>query len=241
MVNTSSEMVGWFLEKKHNITKHFSLSEANEKLADENAYLRSMMPESFYRLQDRYYYIDDTLHFQQYEYIPAQVINSTANKRDNYFTISKGRLAGIEEGMGVLSDDGAIGKVIDASDHYSLVKTILSDNIQLSVKHKVHNDYWLMNWSGEDNRIARIDNVNRDVELEVGDEIVTRGGNAMFPTGIEVGKIKKIISIDGEQTVSLDIDLSVDFSSVYHVYVVKNRFAEEQIELEGELYSEEDN
>lgn len=240
MVNTSSEVVGWFLEKKHNITRHFSLSEANKRLAEENAILRSMMPESFYKLQDRYYYIDDTLLFQQYEYIPAQVINSTAHKRDNYFTIDKGRLAGVDEGMGVISDIGAIGMVIDASPHYSLVKTILSDNIQLGVKHKKHNEYWFMNWDGLDNTIAQIDNVNRDVDLEVGDDIITRGGATMFPTGIPVGKIHEIISVDGEQTVSLRIKLAVNFNAAYHVYVVKNRFSDEQSELEENYYNRED-
>ncbi len=239
MVNTSSEVVGWFLEKKHNITKHFSLPEANDRLAEENALLKSMMPESFYKLQDRYYYIDDTLYYRQYEYIPAEVISSTSNKRDNYITVRKGRLAGVEEGMGVVSDAGAVGMVVDASDHYAIVKTILSENIRMSVKHKEHNEFWFMNWDGSDNRIAQINNVNRDVDLAIGDEIVTRGGER-FPSAVPVGVIDEIISVDGEQTLSLNIKLSVNFNSIFEVYLVRNLFAEEQRLLEGDLYTDED-
>ena len=240
MVNTSNEVVGWFLEKKHNITRHFSLEDANRKLSEENADLRSMMPESFYKLQDRTYYINDTLHYLQYEYTPAQVINSTTRKRDNYMTLNKGRLAGIEEGMGVICNEGAVGVVVDVSDHFALVKSILSDNIRMGVKHKIHNEIWLMNWEGKNNKIARIDNVTRDVDLSEGDEIVTRGGGTMFPQNIPVGNIDEIISDDGVQTLSLRIQLSVNFNAVYHVYVVRNRFASEQMNLEKDKFTQDE-
>jgi rod shape-determining protein MreC len=239
MVNTSSGLVGWLIEKKHNITKHFNLVEANEKLMEENAKLLSMMPESFYQLQDRIYYIDDTLMERQYEYLPAEVTNSEANKRDNHLTLNKGSNSGIKEGMGVVSDDGAVGIVIDSSPHYATVKTVLSENIRLGVKMRKNNEFWVMNWDGRNNELCQIENVKRDVDLDVGDTIVTRGGKTMFPSNIVVGVIDEIVSVDGEQTISLNIRLSVNFNAVYHVYVVRNRFAEEQIKLESKVYSNE--
>lgn len=239
MVNTSSGVVGWFVEKKHNITKHFDLEEANEKLLEENAELREMMPESFYQLQERTYYVEDTLMEKQYEYIPAEVINSESNKRDNHLTLNKGTLAGIREGMGVICGDGAVGVVIDASDHYATVKSVLSENIRLGVKLEKNNEFWLMNWDGMDRTICQIENVRRDVEVESGDKVVTRGGKTLFPTGIEVGVVDEVVSVDGEQTISLNVDLSVNFSSVFHVYVVRNRFADEQLELESKVYGNE--
>jgi len=136
LFNTSSSLVGWFVEKKYNITKHFDLSESNERLMQENAWLRNKLPESFYQLQDHIYYVDDTLYKQQFEYTPAEVINSTSTKRDNCFTINKGRLTGVRTGMGVMSDKGIIGFVIDVSDHFSTVKTILSENINVPVNLK---------------------------------------------------------------------------------------------------------
>jgi rod shape-determining protein MreC len=237
MMNTSSGLVGWFVEKKHNITKHFDLVEANEKLVEENARLRALMPESFYKLQDRIYYVNDTLMHQQYEYLPAEVINSSSNKRDNYFTINKGTDFGIEEGMGVICKEGAVGRVTAVSQHYALVKNLLSENIRLGVKLEKNNEYWIMNWDGRDDRIAQIENVKRDVELEVGDTVVTRGGATMFPTHIPVGVIDEVVSVDGEQTISLNIKLFVNFNAAYHVYVVKNRFKDEQKELEGDLFN----
>ena len=235
MVNTSSGLVGWFIEKKHNITKHFNLSEANDSLSKENANLRALLPESYYQLQDRVYYVNDTLYEQQYEYIPAQVINSSDNKRDNYFTINKGNKSGVVEGMGVISKDGMVGFVVDASNHYSIVKTVLSEDINISVKLRRNNEHWLLKWDGTDDEIVQLNGVTHDIDIEVGDTIVTRGNKGIFPENQVVGRVDEIFLEDGKSTMNVNLKLAVNYSSVYHVYVVRNLLKTEQLELEGEL------
>lgn len=239
LFNTSSTLIGWFVEKKHNITKHFDLEETNKRLMEENAKLLNEHPQSFYQLQDRIYYVNDTLYKQQYAYIPAEIINSTTTKRDNYFTLNKGRLTGIKEGMGVLSSDGIVGFVFSVGDHFSIVKTVLSDNINIPVKLKKNNEHWLLKWDGYDQQIAQVNGVNRDIDIEVGDTVVTRAGKGMFPSGIPVGIVDELISQDGKQTWDVNIRLSVNFSSVTYVYVIQNLFQQEQSELELRLLNNE--
>ncbi|MBK6952533.1 MAG: rod shape-determining protein MreC [Crocinitomicaceae bacterium] len=239
LFNTSSVFISWFVEKKYNITKHFDLEETNQKLMLENAYLLSKSPQSFYRLQDRIYYIQDTLYKQQYEYVPAEVLNSTTTKRDNYFTLNKGSLTGIRKGMGVMSKEGIVGFVFSVNDHFSTVKTVLSDNINIPVKLKKNNEHWLLKWDGYDQQIAQVNGVNRDIDIAVGDTVVTRAGKGMFPSGIMVGVVDELISQDGKQTWDVNIRLAVDFSSVTYVYVIKNLFQNEQRELELRLFENE--
>lgn len=239
LFNTSSSLIGWFVEKKYNITKHFALEETNSRLMEENAYLRSMMPESFYQLQGKIVFVHDTLYKQQYEYIPAEVLNSTITRRDNYFTIDKGRLSGIKTGMGVISDEGIVGFVFEVSDHMALVKTVLSDNINIPVRLKKNNEHWLLKWDGYDEKIAQVNGVNRDIDIAVGDTVVTRAGKGMFPSGIMVGIVDELISEDGKPTWDVNIKLSVNFSSVSGVYVIKNLFQEEQKSLELRLFENE--
>ncbi|MBK9190650.1 MAG: rod shape-determining protein MreC [Crocinitomicaceae bacterium] len=228
------------MEKKHNITKHFDLEETNANLMQELAAMRTKMPQNYYQLQDRIFYINDTLYKQQYEYVPAEVINSTSTKRDNYFTINKGRLTGIKEGMGVMSGEGIVGFVFDVSEHFSIVKTVLSDNINIPVKLKKNNEHWLLKWDGNDNEIAQVNGVNRDIDIAVGDTVVTRAGRGMFPSGIAVGVVDELISQDGKQTWDVNIRLATDFTSVTYVYVIKNLLQEEQTELELRLVNEGD-
>lgn len=232
--NTSSSAVGWFVEKKYNITKHFGLSQANDSLAAENADLRALLPESFYKLQNRTYYINDTLYEQQYEYIPATVINSSDNKRDNYFTLNKGGASGIKEGMGVLSKEGMVGFVIDVSTHYSIVKTVLSENFNIPVKLERNNEHWPLKWNGKDNKIAQLNGVTRDIDIKEGDRIVSRGSGGIFPENQMVGTVHNISSEDGKTTLNVDVKLAVNFGSVYHVYIVKNYLKPEQDLLESQ-------
>ena len=77
--NTSSTISGWMMEKRHNISKHFYLEAENDSLAKSNAELLEQLPQSFYQLQNEIYSIDDTIYQQQYDYVPATVINSTNN------------------------------------------------------------------------------------------------------------------------------------------------------------------
>ncbi|MBD3639111.1 MAG: rod shape-determining protein MreC [Crocinitomicaceae bacterium] len=236
MVNTSSGVVGWFIEKKHNITRHFHLGEANDSLAIENAELRSQLPESFYKLQDRIYYINDTLYEQQYEYIPAQVINSSDNRRNNYFTLNKGTKSGVQEGMGVITKEGIVGFVVDASPHYAIVRSVLSENINISVKLRRNNEHWPLKWNGKDNSIVQLNGVTHDIDIREGDTVVTRGNKGMFPENQTVGYVNEISLTDGKSTKNVNVKLAVDFSSVYYVYVVQNFLKEEQLTLEGDLF-----
>lgn len=235
MVNTSSGIVGWFVEKKYNITKHFSLEEANENLMAENAILRSRLPESYYSIQDRLYYVNDTIVDQQYNYIPALVINNTTTKRDNYITINRGRIQGVKEGMGVMTDKGAVGFVVDVSDHLATVKTLLCENINIAVKLEKNNEHGMLKWNGMDSEIVQINGITADVDIKEGDKIVTRGSKTRFPAGIPVGTVHKIESVNGKMTLNIDVKLAVDFSSVYNIYVIKNIYAEEQKVLESRI------
>jgi rod shape-determining protein MreC len=239
LFNTSSSLIAWVVEKKHNITRHFSLPEANEKLASENARLWGMMPESFYQLQSDMWYVDDKLNKQQYQYFSAEVINSTVSKGNNYFTLNKGASSGIEPDMGVMGDDGIIGFVVDVSEHFALVKTVLSDNINIPVKLRKNNEHWLLKWDGYDSEIAQVNGVNRDIDIAKGDTIVTRGGKGMFPVGLPVGVVEELISKDGKQTWDVNIRLSYNFSAPYHVYVIKNLLQVEQTQLENKLMQDE--
>lgn len=239
MMNTSSSLIGWFIEKKHNITQHFALTEANRILMEENALLRSQLPESFYQLQGDIFYVNDTLKKQQFQYIAATVINSSDNKSNNYFTLDQGAAQGIETGMGVISADGVVGIVTDVSQNYALVLTVLSDIIRINVKLEKNNEYWLLNWDGKDHDYGQIQDVKRDVPLEIGDQVVTRGGATQFPEGIPVGSIAEVVSADGEQTISLNIKLAVNFNAVYHVYVVRNLMKDEQLQLEEAILEDE--
>jgi rod shape-determining protein MreC len=227
-LTTASAIAGSFLEMEYEFTKHWNLDVNNQKLQKENILLRKRIPGSFKQLEYGLVKIDDTLYKQQYEYIPAVVINSTFDKRNNYFTLSSGSLQGIKRGMGVFSDKGIIGVVHNTSKNYSVVKSALTENINIDVMIQPSGAFGLLKWNGRNARIGSIDGISNDIKVKKWSKVVTRGGSGIFPRGIMVGRIYKLGPVEGKPLWDVSIVYSEDYRRIQNVYVVKNLLQEEQ-------------
>jgi len=238
-INTSSAVSSWITEKRNDVIKHFYLEDENKLLMEKNAQLMTYQPYSFYHLQDRIYSVNDTLFEQQYEYIPANVIKTSTNRMDNYVTIDRGALQNIQEGMGVITNNGIVGFVVDVSSHYALIKTVLSERLNIAAKLKKQSDVrGQIKWDGKDYKTVQLHGITNDIKINKGDEIITKGSKGVFPQGITIGKVKEVASKNGEITLDIDIELSTNFKRLNSVYVVKNIFKTEQDQLEKGLFNE---
>ena len=239
-LTTASAVSGQLLTYRNNVTKHFQLPYNNRKLQYENIQLRQRLPESFIKVQGALFKIDDTLQRQQYEYIPAVVINSTVNKRNNYFTLSSGKSSGIYRGMGVFSNKGIVGIIHNVSDHYAVVKSVLTEDINIDVMVEKNGIFGLLKWNGKNPKIGTISSISNDLTLKKWSKIVTRGGSGIFPRGLPVGKIKSLKTVEGTPLWDVEIYYSEDYRKIQNVYVIKNLMLHEQKELEKKIPSDEE-
>ncbi len=231
-LTSASKVSGLILTVQNDITKHFNLSLNNDKLQKENIRLRNRLPQSFQRMQNGWAKINDTLFHQQYEYIPASVINSTSTKRNNYFTLNIGSDQGVVRGMGVFSDKGIVGIVHTSSTHFAVVKTVLTENINIDVMIEPIGLFGLMKWDGRDPRRGSITGISNDLKIKRWSKVVTRGGSGIFPRGLNVGKVEKLNPVEGKPLWDVVIRFSEDYRTIQRVYVIKNLFQEEQNKLE---------
>ena len=216
---------------RHSVTQHFSLEEANFKLQKENVALRRKIATNFISIQPGVYKMDDSLRQRQYLYIPATVINATCDKENNYLTINAGSLRGIKEGMGVINEDGVAGIVFHVSKHFALVKTLLTEKINLDILLP-NGAFGLIKWDGRDPRLAQITGIANDIKIKKGDLVASRGSNARFPKGYPVGRIATFYKENGSPLWQINVRLSVDFRKVTHVYVIQNLLKKEQESIE---------
>jgi rod shape-determining protein MreC len=234
-LTSASQVSGTILKVRNDVTKHFNLSENNQALQRENISLRERLPESMQRLQNGTILINDTLFHQQYEYIPAIVINSTLTKRNNYFTLNIGRLQGIKRGMGVFSDNGVVGIIHNVSDHFSVVKSVLTENINIDVMIEPIGLFGLLKWDGRDPRRGSITGISNDLKIKKWSKVVTRGGSGIFPRGIMVGRVGKLKPVEGKPLWDVEIRFTEDYRTLQRVYIIKNLMQEEQEELEAAI------
>lgn len=221
-LSTASALNGSIMSARHEITKHFRLEHTNALLAKENAFLRARLKESNYKVQRRSFKIEDTIYQHQYVYYPAVVVGNTFDKRNNYMTIDLGSNSGIKQGWGVISSEGVVGIVHAVGKTYSVVKTVLSKNINIDVSLKDDGAFGLLKWDGVSPSICQVSGISNDITIKKWAHVITRGSSGIFPKGIPVGVVEKRKSIEGKPLWDLQVNLSVDFRRIEYVYVVKN-------------------
>ncbi|MBL1280870.1 MAG: rod shape-determining protein MreC [Fluviicola sp.] len=234
-LTTASSVQGNILSVRNSMTKHFNLSKNNVQLQKKNIELMQKQPFSFIPQENGLVKINDTLQRLQYEYIPAIIINSTHDKRDNYFTINIGSSQGIERGMGVFSNNGVVGIIHNTSANFSVIKSCLTKKLNIAIMLQESNEFGFLEWDGRDARRGSMTGVSNDFDLKKWSRIVTKGGGGIFPRGIPVGKLEKYEVIEGESLWDITFLFSEDFRSLQNVYVIKNLLLEEQKELETEV------
>ena len=224
---TASYITGTLFEIRHSITQHFLLDKNNVALQKENIELRKSSSLFLYNNESMSSKVIDSAFAQQYDYIPGIIINSTTMKRDNFFTLNIGNIQGIEKGMGVFSSNGVVGIVHNTSEHFSVVKSVLTKNINIDVLLTEIGTSGMLKWSGESPNIGYIAGISNDIKIPTGSKVVTRGGSGIFPRGIEVGVVKKTTTIEGEASWHIDIEFSQKYAALENIYVVKNLFLDE--------------
>lgn len=232
-LTTASGVSGSILNVRNDIAKHFALSKNNTWLQQQNVALLEKNPVSFIKLENGLVKIDDTLHQQQYEYIPGIIINSTYDKRNNYFTLNIGSSQGVKRGMGVFSANGVVGVIHNTTTHYSVIKSCLTENINIDIMIEQTGQFGLLKWNGKDPRRGTMSGVSNDTEIKKWSKVITRGGGGIFPRGLPVGKVEKTTAVEGEPLWDITVLYSEDYKALQRVYVVKNLLKKEQEKLES--------
>lgn len=238
--NTSNRLISSIYRMKNEVYQYFNLTNVNDDLVRENAFLRELIEEEQKQRQitDTDIWELDTLLVnptdtaRQYEYIPARVINNSFRSTNNYITVDKGSLSGIKPEMGVISSGGVVGMVKVVSRKYSTIFSLLHSEMFVSSMIKRLGVYCTTKWQGNDPTRANVLYIPRHVNVQPGDSIVTSGYNAVFPPGIPVGIVETIEIEENETFYNIVIRLTNDFSRISYVYLINNKFKVEKDSVE---------
>jgi rod shape-determining protein MreC len=233
-LNSSSNVSGGVYTKIHSFSQYLNLTTANKELTESLASYRNQNLSAYKKNKIQLIDVLDSIYIQKYQYIPAEVINNSVNKQNNYLTLNVGRNQGIEKDMAVISPFGIVGVVKDVSDNYASVISVLNQNLKISVMIKHSGYFGSLNWEGGNYRYALLTDLPSHITVYKGDTIITSGYSSMFPKGEFVGVVETVNDVKSSDLLSLRIRLGVDFKNISHVMVIKNLLQNEQIKLETE-------
>lgn len=229
--NSANGVAGSVYKTYSGITSYFDLKKVNEELAKENARLHNAVV----------YNIDTSNHGlhkvtnkfgQQYTYILAEVIDNTTNHTNNYITLDAGSKQGVAKDMGVIAPSGVVGIVVNVSDNYSVVMSLLHKSCKVSAMLKKDGAFGTLQWKGDDYRYATLSQIPMSEKLKAGDTVVTSGYSTIFPKETPVGNIVSYDSIPAQYFYSIKVKLAANFKNLKYVYIVSNLMKEEKTQLE---------
>jgi len=226
--NSANSISGYFFEKVTEYTDYFNLREENKKLIEENNQLKNILY-SGNSDTSKFQNYGDTLRKRiQYLYKTAQVINNSVYHQNNFFTINKGKLDGVDKDMAVISPAGVAGIIVDATDHFASAISLLNKKIGISAKVKYNHYYGTLIWNGKDYTKAELNEIPNHVSIDIGDTVVTSGYSAIFPPEIPIGIIHNFKLKGTDNFYLIDVQLFTDFKALKNIYVIKNQFQQEQ-------------
>jgi len=239
-ISSSNQVTGAAYEKMNEFSGYLSLGKINDSLASENARLRNELRSSFYLDTLTKRKVTDSIYKQQYTYIVAKVINNSVNHRNNYITINKGSKDGITKDMGVICGDGVVGFVVNTTEHLANIQSILHKKTRISAMLADTKDLGDFLWGDNlDPRHGLLVDVSNNVKPHIGQKVVTSTLSSLYPVGIPIGTISNLHAKEGGLFLNMDITLAVDYSKLNYVYVVNNKLALEQKELEATRIKDE--
>lgn len=241
---TANEITGSLNKKYNSIEYYFQLKRTNDSLVKANAVLYNRLRQDFEIPDTVNKMAIDTMNFdsthmaRKYLYMEAKVISNSVNRPNNYIELHRGALQGIKPDMGVIDINNAVvGTVVDVSDNYSIVMSLLHEQSNLSGRLKKGGETGIISYDGKMRGILYLKDVSKFARIHSGDTVITSGFSDKFPGGLLVGYVKDIINDKSSSTYTVRVIPAANFENLQYAYIINNLQKEEPEQLLNKVKS----
>ena len=234
-LNVSTEVTGRLNERYNNVEYYFQLKKTNESLVQENLQLRRQLITNYEAPDSNKRLFRDTIRvdsIRKWEIMEAKVVNNTISLPTNYLTIHRGFRQGVRPNMGVTGPQGIVGSVINVSENFAIVMSVLHPQFRVVAKLKKGGETGTIFWDGISPAFISMRGIPRSANVVVGDTVVTSQITSLFPANLLVGTISEIVPDNTSNFFNLRLRTATNFSNIEYAYVLDNLQYDEQKRLE---------
>ncbi|NLK39626.1 MAG: rod shape-determining protein MreC [Clostridiales bacterium] len=205
-----------------------------DRLRDENIQLR----EKLLALEDKIYnaqlleeennwlrtYLSLQREHTDYQLEPATVVGREAGNYMTVFTINRGSLHNIKVNMPVITPEGIVGYVAEVGLTWSKVSTLIDTATAVGAYIERSGALGLVEgeYSLRDQGLCKLDYLDPEVDISVGDRVLSSGLGSVYPRGLLIGKIVEIIPNAYSRNLIAIIKTEVDLESLSQVMIIKS-------------------
>lgn len=166
-------------------------------------------------------YTNLTEKYSEYNTIPAYIINRDISNFSEDIVINVGLKDGVEPNMCVISEKGLVGYIASSTEDTSKVQTIIDASTDVSSTVATTRDSIICKGILDSDTEVKATYIPIDATLTVGDTLETSGMGGIYPRGITIGTIKKIVNTKNIADRYAIVETAVDFSKLETVLVIK--------------------
>ncbi len=160
----------------------------------------------------------------QRDLIPAEVI---ARSRDGWWQtirINKGAEHGVSTNQAVISVDGLVGRVVSVAPRTADVLLISDPTCRVAGQILRTGSFGLVagrgpQWDGS--VVCRMEFINKNIPIRPGDEVITSGLGGVFPRGLLIGYVDRVVTDRSGLYQYADIISKADIGTLQYVFAVR--------------------
>jgi rod shape-determining protein MreC len=152
------------------------------------------------------------------ETVAARVIGTSGSVHSNLVYIDRGAADGISAGMAVITPQGVVGKVTEVFPYTAQVLEIRDASSGVGVVLEKSRLRGVV--KGGPGGQTQLRFLMSDEKVEIGERLVTTGGDRIFPRGMAVGSVTSVTPGD-DVFLSISVKPAVDFQRLEEVLVIK--------------------
>lgn len=150
--------------------------------------------------------------------LAAEVVGKDPSPWFQTILVDKGRANGVQAGLPVISPQGIVGLVVEATGHYAKVMLLTDPNSAVDAIVQANRARGII--KGGTSGYCIFDFVLRKHDLNIGDTVISSGMDGVFPKGLPIGRITEIDKEDSGIFQAVTVKPYVDFERLEEVLIV---------------------
>lgn len=225
LVSKPANSVAGFFEDVSNIKNTYTENKKLKSRLEEMAHLETEVNELRKDNEELRKILEKEEDLRKYEQLQATVIARNPDRWQEQVIIDKGTNDGIKTNLAVKTAHGFIGKIKSTSKETSTVELLSANNstnrisVIIQGKKKIYGG--MIEGYDHEKEVLILKRIPIEAKVEKNQYVVTSGLGGVFPKGLPIGKIEKIIDDDYGLTRTAYVKPSANFFNLEHVMVVK--------------------
>ncbi len=151
--------------------------------------------------------------------ISARIIGKDPSVWFRSVVVDRGSGDGIGKGMAVVNGDGVVGQVFSVSPNYAKLLLAIAPSSAIDVLLQKSRVRGILRGTGTS--LYRLDYVLKTSDVVVGDFVVTAGYGGIFPTGLPVGVVSKVVKNRRGMFLDIEVTPVVDYLTLEDLLIIE--------------------